>query len=80
MNTVFFIHQDWVADMKAYAGDDPDALMAKAMLARGELVEMDRIVIRQTSPPLEKLTLRIKTTPDHRAYLKLWKHWKGGRR
>ena len=76
---VLLIHPDWAHDLKEYAGDDPDTLMAKAMLARGELVEMERIVIREALP-LEELTVRVEKTPDQQAYLKLGKHWKGGRR
>lgn len=76
---VFFIHQEWAHDLKSYVGDDPGVLMTKAMLARGELVALDRIQIRE-APPVEEQTVRIGKTPDQQAYLRLSKHWKGGRR
>ena len=79
MRDIFLIPPSLFAYLKEYAGDDAEALMAKAMLARGELVEMPRIVIRE-APLMEDLTVRAEKTPDQQSYLNFGKHWKGGRR
>lgn len=80
MSYVFFIPPSAAHDLAVYTGDDSNTLMAQCMLARGELGTLDTAFTIKAIPPFPEPTFRrVTNQPGQQAYLRLGRHYKGGK-